>query len=149
MAPFRFRLDRVLKLRHQEVDAARRVLGAALAVQEEAARALAAVTGQIEVRMAVAAAQEARGMTAAEFATSRRHITFLQRQAERAEQELAAAQAETARCRQVLVETRSREKVLDKLRERRLAQHGEETARVHQGFLDELAVQSRRQRINQ
>lgn len=143
MALFRFRLDKVLRLRHQEVEAARRELRAAQAAEQAAAGALAEIQAQMQARVTGAVTREARGLTALDFTAHRRHLAYLQQQADQAQQTLDAARVETARRRQALVALRRRERVLERLRDLRLAQHAEAVVRQDQGFLDELAVQAR------
>ena len=137
MKRFRFSLEKVLRLRSQETEQAKRALGKALA-DEAAARSAAAearlVLGQ---RTEEAATAERVGMTAFEFASLRTFLTFLQRQLEAAEAELNEAILITQRRRVELLAVRRREKALEKLRERRFEQYRQESLQEEQKELDE------------
>lgn len=143
MAPFRFRLDKVLRLRRHELETARRQFQNAVAAEQAAEQALLALRAEMAARVAGALSREAGGMTALAFAVHRRHLAHLQEQAQQAEAAWLAARAEAARRRQALVLTRRRERVLERLRELRLAQHSGEAQQQELARLDELAVQAR------
>jgi len=134
---FRFSLEKVLRLRSQETEQAKRALGAALAA-EAAARAAAEEARQVLARRTEeAATAERTGMTAFEFASLRTYLTFLQRQLEAAGTALAGAIALTQRRRLELLAVRRREKALEKLRERRFDQYRLEGLQQEQKELDE------------
>ncbi len=142
MRRFQFPLEKVLRLRKQETERARRQLAFALAAEREAAqmarRARTAVEGRIEMVLR----QEDRTLTAAAFASQRAYLDRLRREAAEAEERLAAAREETGRARDVLLAARRWEQMLEKLRERRLESWRAEALREEQKGLDDLGGRS-------
>lgn len=137
MKRFRFSLERVLRLRGQETEQAKRELGKALAAEAAARAAAAEARTELAHRTDEAGQRERTGLTAYEFASLRTYVTFLQRQLEAAEVRLAAAVGETQRRRLALLGARRKERALEKLRERRLEQYRLESLRQEQKELDE------------
>lgn len=134
MKRFQFSLQRLLGLRHQETEQAKRHLAGALAAEAMAQHRLAEAEGRLAERTAQSAAG---GLRVAEYRQSRDWIRFLQGEVLRAEGELQEAQAETARLRQALLHARQRERILEKLRERRFEAYQQELLQAEQRELDE------------
>lgn len=137
MKRFRFSLERVLRLRSQETEQAKRALGAAIAAEEAARQVAEAARFALVQSTAGVHARERAGLTPFEFGSLRLHIVALQRRLEAAEAELTGAQALTRQRRQELMVARKKERALEKLRERRLEQHTLESLREEQKELDE------------
>lgn len=134
---FRFRLDSVLRLRHQEVGLARQAVARALALldevmrrEQEAERAWsAAIQEQLQ--------QWQGGVTGAVWAAGQRHLHRLGRQTAAAGRQVEAARQELADTQRRLTELRQQEKALERLREQALDRFRSETARTEQRFLDD------------
>lgn len=137
MKRFRFSLEKVLRLRSQETEQAKRALGQAVAAEAAARSATDEVREALRLRTEEATVRERGGLTAFEFASFRTYVIFLQRQLEAAEAALAQAVALTRRRRLELLAVRRRERALEKLRERRLDQYRLESLREEQKELDE------------
>lgn len=138
MKRFQFPLEKVLKLRGQETEQAKRSLGRAMAAEEAARQAVVAAQIALAERLEATAGLEKAGMTAFAFASQRVYLAYLQSQVEEAEAYLSAARAETARRRMALLAARQREKALQRLRERRFEQYTLESLREEQKELDEF-----------
>lgn len=136
---FRFRLQKLLHLREQEVEAARRRLADCLARLQAARHGWDALREHRRHRQELAAAGERSGMDAATFAAWRLHLAQLLRAEEAAAAEVGAAEAAVAEARQELVARRRAALVLERLRDRRREQWQLELARRSQGEADELA----------
>ncbi|HYF78518.1 MAG TPA: flagellar export protein FliJ [Symbiobacteriaceae bacterium] len=137
MKRFRFSLERVLRLRGQETEQAKRELGRALAAEAQARAAVAEARSELVRRTDEAGQRERSGLTAYEFASLRTYVTFLQRQLEATELRLTEAVDETQRRRLALLGARRKERALEKLRERRLEQYQLESLQQEQKELDE------------
>lgn len=140
MKPFRFRLDRLLTLRENEVTAAQFVLARAMAQEETSERALVAATALRRQRLREMAALEQSGTTGAELAHSRRYIEALGQAQAVAESLLAAARAEVDRCRAELIARQQDSRTLDKLKAARREAYRAEGEGAHQREVDDLAA---------
>ena len=137
MKRFRFSLEKVLKLRTQEQEQAKRALAQAMAVEASARQALEDVRARLQQRASEAGALERAGLSVFEFANFRHYVAFLQGEEKRYAEELARAEQMTQKRRLALLEARRREKALEKLKERRLEQYQQESLRHEQKELDE------------
>lgn len=137
MKRFQFSLEKVLRLRSQETEQAKRALGYSLAMEEEARLAWDSARSRLLARTLEAQEREQRGMTAFDFAATRNYLSLLQQEFSVATAHLAEAEAETAARREALISSRRREQVLEKLRENRLASYDLESLREAQKELDE------------
>ncbi|MCG0237971.1 MAG: flagellar export protein FliJ [Firmicutes bacterium] len=140
MKRFRFRLQRLLDLREQEVDAARRELAAARQAVATAEAGLRTVEGLVRRRLDDAARQEALGSPALDFVLRRLQIAGLLRTLAEARAGLEAARQVEAERRQELVAALGRARTLERLRDRRREEWRAEAARAEQAELDELAL---------
>lgn len=144
MKRFQFSLQKLLGLRHQETEQAKRNLAAALASEAMAKDRLEQAQSRLAERVALAAAG---GQSVAAYRQDREWIRFLQGEVERAEAHLHEAEAETARLRQLLLVARQRERILEKLRERRLEAYQLEALLEEQRELDERGQTQRSLRV--
>ncbi|MFO7171559.1 MAG: flagellar export protein FliJ [Bacillota bacterium] len=140
MKRFRFRLQRLLDLREQEVDAARRQLAAARQAVAAAEAGLRTVESLVRRRLDDAARQEALGSPALDFVLRRLQIAGLLRTLAEARAGLEAARQVEAGRRQELVAALGRARTLERLRDRRREEWRAEAARAEQAELDELAL---------
>lgn len=144
MKRFQFALQKLLGLRHQETEQAKRSLAAALATEAMAKDRLEQERARLAERVALATAG---AHSVATYRQDRDWIRFLHGEVERAEQLLHQAEAETARLRQRLLEARQRERILEKLRERRLEAYQLEALLAEQRELDERGQAPRSLRL--
>lgn len=144
MKRFQFSLQKLLGLRHQETEQAKRNLAGALAAEAMAKDRLEQTQARLAERVAQAAIA---AYSVATYRQDRDWIRFLQGEVERAEQYLREAEAETARLRQLLLVARQRERILEKLRERRLEAYQLEALQAEQRELDERGQSPRILRV--
>jgi flagellar FliJ protein len=138
---FTFRLERVRNLRERAEDRAREALSAELRVRAEGE----ALVRQAEA--AVGAAQQAGRGAVAVGRGSVNDLMVAQAYLERTERvrveaglELSRRDAEVAARRETLTAAARERQAIDKLKERRKAEHDAEWARRSQNTLDELAL---------
>lgn len=137
MKRFRFTLDKVLRLRSQEMEQAKRALGLAVAAENAARHAVLTAHEALTQRTEEARRLEASGLSAFAFGSLRAYLALLQRELEAAEAALLEARALTERRREELLKARRRERALERLKERRLEQYTLESLREEQKELDE------------
>jgi flagellar FliJ protein len=137
---FTFRLERVRTLRERAEERAREALSAELRNHAEGQALLNAATeavGTAREHGRVAAGTRA---SVADFMTAQNFLETTERRRAEAEIELARREAEvTVRRQELAVAARDRQ-AIDKLKERRKAEHDAEWARRSQNTLDELAL---------
>jgi flagellar FliJ protein len=142
--PFNFRLERVRALRERFEDQAREELAASLSVR---------LKGEAMLRAASETythAQETRRQTSAlevsgdELIASQAYIERTSRLRQAAELELDRRDAEVDARRSALLAAARERQVLEKLKERRHADHRREAGRVEAGLLDEIAINTHR-----
>lgn len=137
MKRFHFALEKVLRLRNQETEQAKRALARAIAEEAAAREAAEAARTVLAERTAEAGLREQAGLTAYEFGIFRTHLAHLQRQVAAADLAVLDAAGQTQQRRLALLETRRRERAMEKLKERRLEQYQLEALREEQKELDE------------
>jgi flagellar protein FliJ len=142
--PFNFRLERVRALRERFEDQAREELAASLSVRLKGEAMLrAASESYVE-------AQETRRRTAGvevtgqDLLASHAYMERTSRLRQAAELELDRRDAEVDARRTALVAASRNRQVLERLKERRLADHKREAERVEAGLLDEMAIATHR-----
>jgi flagellar FliJ protein len=142
--PFNFRLERVRALRESFEDQAREDLAASLST---------ALKGEAMLRAAhetFAGAQATRRQTAAHELTGQdllamqAYVERTNRARQAAELELDRREAEVDARRTALLAAARERQVLEKLKERRAADHRRESARIESVLLDEMATNSHR-----
>jgi flagellar protein FliJ len=137
---FQFGLEKVLRLRSQETEQAKRALARAIAGEAQAREAAEAALALLRERTAMAGAREQAGMAAYDFGAQRTYLAFLQKQVVQANEAVLAAEERTRQRRLALLDTRRRERALEKLKERRLEQYQLESLREEQKELDEYGI---------
>jgi flagellar FliJ protein len=137
MKRFRFSLEKVLRLRSQETEQAKRALAVALAAEARARQTAAEAHATLRDRTTEATARERLGLTAYEFGSLRTFLARLQREAVAADLAVTQAEERTQRQRMALLAARRRERAMEKLKERRLEQYQLEALREEQKELDE------------
>jgi len=138
MKRFQFRLEKLLNLRAQETDLARRALAAAINEAELARCTQQDASASVARRLTEVADKERSGMTAFEFASLRIHVRVLQTNLEEADAALTQANSHTQERRGHLLEARRGERVLEKLKEKRVESYSLETLADEQKELDEF-----------
>jgi flagellar FliJ protein len=142
--PFNFRLERVRALRESFEDQAREELAASLST---------ALKGEAMLRAAhetFTGAQASRRQTAAHELTGQdllamqAYVERTNRARQAAELELDRREAEVDARRTALLAAARERQVLERLKERRAADHRRESARVESVLLDEMAINSHR-----
>lgn len=147
--PFRFRLERVHDIRRQRERGAQEGLAAALGRQagEEAA------LGQVEATIEDARERFRGGATggdlhsATELAASHAYLERLAGRRAVAVRDLNASREEVGERRRELEAAARERQALDRLRDRRRAEHVRELARGESAQLDELAIAGHRRRL--
>lgn len=139
MKRFKFSLEKVLRLRSQETEQAKRALGRAMEAEEAARQSVESIASALAERITQMQARERAGLSAAEFGVMRHFLLFLQRELDQARGVLEAAQQVTQQRRLELLEARRRERALEKLKEHRLEGYLLESLREEQKELDEYA----------
>jgi flagellar FliJ protein len=134
MKKFHFSLAKLLALRHQETEQAKRSLAAVLATEALARDRLQEAEFRLQERSNRAVAG---GFVVETYRQDRNWIRFLHGEVLKAEHAVREAEAETARFRQLLLVARQRERILEKLRERRLEAYQLELLQEEQRELDE------------
>jgi flagellar FliJ protein len=139
MKKFSFPLDRVLTLRQRLTDLARRALYEAQALEAGRERVLTGLISRLRMEQADLGRKQSCGVLVAELQDSRRYQEFLAREIISAQTELAEARVLVQRRREELVAARKHEKVIERLRGRRLTEYQEYVLREEQKELDEMA----------
>jgi len=138
MNRFEFRLEKLLNLRSQETDMARRALAAAISQAELAKRTQEDASASVAARMTDIAIKERAAMTAFDFASMRTHMRALQKDLDAAQIQLSQANSQTEERRGFLIEARRGERVLERLKEKRFDIHAHEVLLEEQKELDEF-----------
>ncbi len=144
---FRFRLERVRALRERREDAAKQELAGAMLrhrrcedeVKASAARLANALAAQVDATRIVSSAKDMLARQAYLERTERAH------QATR--QDLHRHELELTEQRAALTEAARERQALERLKERRRADHERETARREGLILDEIAINGFRRRM--
>jgi len=139
LKPFRFSLEKVLKVRQLQTAKARQALSGAQLV---AGHAWVAVEAARSARVAFAAdweARRAKRMTAGEWADASEHQDGLAAAEKAAADRLHSALEAVAERRAELVEVERKEKALEKLRDQQWAAHECEQRAAEQAETDEIA----------
>jgi flagellar FliJ protein len=146
--PFRFRLERVHDIRRQKERGAQEELAAALGRQAGGEAAL----GQVDATIADAR-QQFRGasgygevLSGTDLAANQAYLERLAGRRAVAVRDLNASRDEVGRKRGDLEEAARERQALDRLRDRRRAEHNREAARAESAQLDELALAGHRRR---
>jgi flagellar FliJ protein len=147
--PFRFRLERVHDIRRQKERGAQEELAAALDREAGGEAALGQVDATIEdarERFRSAASGGGESEAATELAATNAYLERLAGRRAVAVRDLNASRDEVGRRRQDLEVAARERQALDRLRDRRRAEHDRELARTEGALLDELALAGHRRR---
>jgi flagellar FliJ protein len=136
---FKFGLERVRELRAHDEDRAKEAFAASLEQRVRGAAQLA------EAALRVSEAQEqqrgeALGRTGSDLAAMQAWLERVEQSRHDAERRLHADDAELLHRRGELTEASRRRQALDRLKERRAAEHAALAARAEGAFLDEIAL---------
>ena len=138
-ARFRFGLERVREIRAHDEDSAKEAFAASLAQRMRGAALLAAAARQVDEAHAVRrdGAPTASGQ---DLVTMQAYLDRVEQSRQDAERELRTSEAALAERRGQLTEASRRRQALDRLKERRAAEHAAEAARREGVMLDEIAI---------
>lgn len=138
MAPFRFRLEQVLRYRVQLEDQAKQALAGAQTRHEAAAKELAALLQTLAEQQAVLS--QAGGLTPDELWLALRYAELVRFDVAQAEQREQALSEEVQQCRVELGEKAKERKLLDKLKEKQAVKHAAEERLQEERVFDETAT---------
>ncbi|HXE44793.1 MAG TPA: flagellar export protein FliJ [Conexibacter sp.] len=140
MTPFRFPLERLRALRERGEDLAKQELAGALHRQESCAERLRAmgeqVAGAFDAQRAAATGGAA---SAADLAAHQAYLERMQQVREASQHDLDRHDAEVGARRDALREAARQRQALERLKERRRADHDRAVARAEGAVLDEIA----------
>lgn len=134
MQRFRFRLDRVLRLRERAEQSAR------LAFAEQLARLQALEQRRADVRAAWRYAQDEAASSARSAGLAAAYARNLELEDKKLGLEVSRCSAQLGRLREIWIQARSELRQLERLRELRFTEHREQSARTEQAELEELAA---------
>jgi flagellar FliJ protein len=138
---FTFRLERVRTLRERAEERAREALSAELRVRAEGEAMLRQATEAVGAARAAGRCAVTGGRTTAiDLMAAQNFLEKTERTRVEAELELARREAEVDVKRRLLAAAARDRQAIDKLKERRQAEHDAEWARRSQNTLDELAL---------
>ena len=137
---FTFRLERVRTLRERAEERAREALSAELRNRAEGEALLQAATDAMGAARDHGRAVPGGRVSALNFMTAQNFLETTERRRAEAAIELARREAEVGVKRQELAVAARDRQAIDKLKERRKAEHDAEWARRSQNTLDELAL---------
>jgi flagellar FliJ protein len=137
---FTFPLERVRTLRERAEERAREALSAELRNQAEGEALLQAATNAVGAARDHGRAVPGGRVSVVDFMTAQNFLETTERRRAEASIELARREAEVSVKRQELALAARDRQAIDKLKERRKAEHDAEWARRSQNTLDELAL---------
>jgi flagellar FliJ protein len=137
---FTFPLERVRTLRERAEERAREALSAELRNQAEGEALLQAATDAVGAARDHGRAVPGGRVSVVDFMTAQNFLETTERRRAEASIELARREAEVSVKRQELAVAARDRQAIDKLKERRKAEHDAEWARRSQNTLDELAL---------
>lgn len=140
-ARFRFGLERVREIRAHDEDRAKEAFAAGLAERVRGAAMLAAASQELDDAHA-ARRGGAPAASGQDLVSMQAYLDRVEQSRRDAERELADSEAALDQRRSALTEASRRRQALDRLKERRAAEHAAEAARRESAFLDELALNS-------
>ncbi|HEV2784782.1 MAG TPA: flagellar export protein FliJ [Solirubrobacteraceae bacterium] len=138
-ARFRFGLERVREIRAHDEDRAKEAFAASLAQRMRGAALLAAAAQQLDDAQAArrGGAPSASGQ---DLVSMQAYLDRVEQSRRDAERELEQSESALLARRQALTEASRRRQALERLKERRAAEHAAEAARREGAFLDEVAL---------
>lgn len=136
---FKFGLERVRELRAHDEDRAKEAFAASLQQRGRGASALADAARRLDEAQELQR-REALGRSGSDLAGMQAWLERVEQSRHDAERRLQADDAELLHRRGQLTEASRRRQALDKLKERRAAEHAALVARAEGAFLDEVAL---------
>jgi flagellar FliJ protein len=138
--PFTFKLERVRALRERKEDLAKEELAASLALRLRGEAMLQAAAENLEQARGLQRASVGAAMTADQLQAAQLYLERTERERESASLDLDRQDAEVE-SRRMALRTAAREReVLERLKERRRAEHRREADRREGALLDEMAL---------
>lgn len=138
-ARFRFGLERVREIRAHDEDRAKEAFAASLAQRARGAALLAAAAQQVDDAQA-ARRGGAETATGQDLVSMQAYLDRVEQSRRDAERQLEHSDAALAERRRLLTEASRRRQALDRLKERRAAEHALDAARREGAALDEMAL---------
>jgi flagellar FliJ protein len=149
MRRFKFQLESVRTLREQSQKQAEQELARELALREKRAAELTAAEQRVESACESVAAQPGQLVAGSDLAARQAYVERTERERAGARAVLAQQDGQVALGRKRLeVAARDRE-ILERLKERRRAEHAREAARAEQATLSEIAIIAHQRRDNE
>jgi flagellar FliJ protein len=142
--PFNFRLERVRALRESFEDQAREELAASLSVRLKGEAMLQAASERYSTAQHTRRQTAAFEVTGQDLLAVQAYVDRTGRARQAAELELDRREAEVDARRTALLAAARERQVLERLKERRAADHKRESERVEGALLDEMALASHR-----
>jgi flagellar FliJ protein len=146
--PFRFRLERIRSVRERVEDQAREELAASLALRLKGEGMLRAAEAELQ------AARDARLATGTQQAASGVDLVAAQAYVEQAERRRQARMLDLDRCdaevearRAALLQAAKDRQALERLKDRKKAEHAVESQRIAGIALDEMSLNMHRRRV--
>jgi flagellar protein FliJ len=142
--PFQFRLERVRALREREEDQAREELASSLAVRMKGEAMLRAAAEDVDGAHDARRRSSTAALSGAELLALQAYLERTERQRESAALELDRREAEVDARRTALTARSQERQVLERLKDRRKADHQREMQRREGILLDEIAITAHR-----
>ena len=137
---FSFRLERVRALRERTEDLAREELAASLSLRRQGEGMLRLAESRLADAHDLQRGQAVAPLTGEDLRAAQAYLEQTERMRHAAALDLDRREADVE-ARRGALETAARERqVLERLKERRLAEHKQEAARIESGLLDEMAT---------
>ena len=137
---FTFRLERVRALRERTEDLAREDLAASLSLRLQGEGMLRLAESRLDDARELQRGQAVAPLTGEDLRAAQAYLEQTERMREAAAHDLDRRDAEVEARRGALEIAARERQVLERLKERRLAEHRQEAARVESGLLDEMAT---------
>lgn len=145
MTPFRFPLERLRALRERGEELAKQELAGALARRARCAERLRAMGDELSGAFAAQRAAASAGpASAAELAAYQAYVERIEQVREAGQRDLDRHEAEVGARREALREAARQRQALERLKERRRAEHAQALARAEGAVLDEIALAQHR-----
>jgi len=142
--PFQFRLERVRALRERAEEEAREELASSLAIRMRGEAMLRAAADGVDGARAARRRSSSAVLSGAELRALQAYMERTERTRESAALELDRRDAEVDARRSALAQRSQDRQVLERLKERRAADHRVETERREGALLDEMALSMHR-----
>jgi flagellar FliJ protein len=143
---FRFRLERVRALRERNEDAAKEVVAGAMNDHRRCEQELHTAAGRIAGARAAQLDAASRPMSATDLIARQAYLERTERAHVARRHDLDRQAAELARTRALLTVAARERQALERLKDRRRADHVQEMARLEGIVLDEIAINAFRRR---